>query len=341
MIVAIAIYCVAVAAIAAGITYAVLRRRPLIDKPNERSSHAVPTPRGGGLGILGATAIGVVALGLDGHPGVLSSPPFLAVTIGGIVAALAGLADDMKALSFAIKLGAQAAAAFVAIALGLCIETIYVPGIGVWQLGWLGMVLTILWLVGMTNAYNFMDGIDGLAGGTAAIAAAFLAAILIPIHAIDESALAATFAAAALGFLFFNLPPARIFMGDVGSQFLGFGLAAIGLLAARDDTTGTIILIVPLLLFHFVFDTVLTAFLRWRRGDPVWLAHRSHLYQRATPPGTGHGRATALLCVFAAFHGLLALWMMSLPEDRRWWAFVPALGVQIVYAVTVLRRAPA
>jgi UDP-GlcNAc:undecaprenyl-phosphate GlcNAc-1-phosphate transferase len=337
VILAIVLYTAAVTALAAGATWYVAKRRLLIDLPNHRSSHVLPTPRGGGLAIVAAATAGLIALGVDGHPTVIRDPAFLGVLTGGLVAAAGGLADDIRARSYTVKLGVQIAAAGMAVALGLNIDTVYVPGIGAVMLGMLGPALTMLWLVGLTNAYNFMDGIDGLAAGTAVVGAGFLTVVLLTLRQIDESAVASTLAAASLGFLLFNWAPARVFMGDVGSQFVGFVFAALAVLMARHDPSGTLVLVVPLLLFHFIFDTVFTAFRRWRRGENVTVAHRSHLYQRLTHSGFGHGRATTALCAMGVAQGFAALWMVQVPAAMRPAAFVPALAIQIFYALAVTR----
>lgn len=337
MIVAIVIYSLVVAALAAAGAWIMARTRILMDKPNERSSHAVPTARGGGLGIVAASLIGLIALGYHGHPTVIHDPAFLGVLAGGLIAAAGGLADDVRARSYSFKLGFQVAAAAVAMALGLMIERIYVPGFGPVALGWLAPALTALWLVGLTNAYNFMDGIDGLAAGTAVVAAGFLTVALILLRQIDAGSVASTLAAASLGFLLLNLPPARVFMGDVGSQFVGFAFAALAVLMAREDPTGTLIYVVPLLLFHFLFDTVFTAIRRWRNGENVTLAHRTHLYQRLTHAGFGHGRASLALCAIGVAQGVGALWLVQSPPALRLAIFVPALALQIVYAMAVTR----
>jgi UDP-GlcNAc:undecaprenyl-phosphate GlcNAc-1-phosphate transferase len=334
-------YCAAVAVIAAVVTYAVARLRLFLDQPNARSSHKSPVPRSGGLGIITASLLGVAVLGGLGHPAVLRDPAFLGVIGGSLIAAAGGLADDIRARSFLFKLAAQVAAAAVAMASGLVIERLYLPGVGPVALGLAGPLLTFVWMIGLTNAYNFMDGIDGLAGGTAVVAAAFLTFAAITVGAANEATIACTVAVASLGFLIFNLPPARIFMGDVGSQFLGFAFASLGVLIARMDASGTLILLTPLLLFHFIFDTLVTAGRRWWQGEKVTQGHRSHLYQRLAHSGTGHGRTTALLCAIGAVQGAAALWMVHAPTELRPLAFVPALAVQLIYMVAVLRRAPA
>jgi len=337
MITAIAIYSLVVAALAAAGAWAMARSRILMDEPNERSSHAVPTARGGGVGIVLASLLGLLALSYHGHPTVIRDPGFLGVLLGALIAAAGGLADDRRARSYSFKLGFQVAAAAVAMSLGLMIEHVYVPGIGPLVLGWFAPALTLVWLVGLTNAYNFMDGIDGLAAGTSVVAAGFLTVVLIMLRQIDAGSVSSTLAAASLGFLLLNLPPARIFMGDVGSQFIGFAFAALAILMAREDPTGTLIYIVPLLLFHFLFDTLFTAYRRWRAGEDVTTAHRSHLYQRLTHAGFGHGRASLALCAIGVAQGLGALWLVQNTPALRLAIFVPALALQIVYAVAVTR----
>ena len=332
------VYCLVVVGIAAAATYAVMRLRLFLDHPNARSSHKKPVPRSGGIGIVAAALLGVGALGTVGHPALLRDPAFLGVMLGGLIAAAGGLADDIRARSFLFKFGAQVAAAAVAMAMGVVIDRIYMPGIGPVALGLAGPILTLVWMVGLTNAYNFMDGIDGLAGGTAVVAAAFLSIAAIAAGKINEATIACTLAVASLGFLVFNRPPARIFMGDVGSQFLGFVFAALGVLIARDDASGTLILLTPLLLFHFIFDTLLTAGRRWWQGEDVTQGHRSHLYQRLAHSGVGHGRTTVLLCAIGAAQGVGALWMVHAPVSARLLAFVPVLILQLVYMVAVLRR---
>jgi len=158
----------------------------------------------------------------------------------------------------------------------------------------------------------------------------FLMFVALGVSQVDESTLPCTLAAASLGFLLFNLPPARIFMGDVGSQFIGFAFAALSVLIGRHDASGILAWAVPLLLFHFIFDTLFTAYRRWRRGEQLTQAHRSHLYQRLTHSGFGHGRTTALLCAMGVLQGIGALWMTRQPEPTRLLVFVPVLLIQIV-----------
>jgi UDP-GlcNAc:undecaprenyl-phosphate/decaprenyl-phosphate GlcNAc-1-phosphate transferase len=322
--------------LAAAITWAMARRAVLVDIPNARSSHVRPTPRGGGLGIVVAFAAGLIVLAGAGTAG-LDQPGVIGFAAGAAIMAIAGLADDIRTMSFATKLAAQIVAGLIAMAAGIVITVIYIPGIGPVELGGFGYILTLLWLVGLTNAYNFMDGLDGLAGGTAVIAGGFLCVVAVLLGEPVVAVLALLLAATSAGFLALNFPPARIFMGDVGSQFLGFAFAAMGVLLAQADTTGTIVLIVPLLLFHFLFDTTFTALRRWRRGENLAAAHRSHLYQLLNQSGLSHRQVAGAHYLMAIFQGLLALWIVGAAPSDRWLVFLALLAGQTAYAAVSLR----
>ncbi|MCM0021980.1 MAG: undecaprenyl/decaprenyl-phosphate alpha-N-acetylglucosaminyl 1-phosphate transferase, partial [Tagaea sp.] len=254
------------------------RGRFLVDTPNERSSHKVPTPRGGGVGLVLGTLAGWAWVAIP-------SVAMAGLAAGAAIAALAGLLDDRRAQGPLVKFGAQFLAAFVAMGCGLVFERVALPGLGTVELGWLGSLVTLLWFIGLTNAYNFMDGLDALAGATGAVAAIFLGFALLLIGQAPAAMLAFVLAAACLGFLAVNKPPARVFMGDVGSQFLGFAFAGLGVLAAKAEPTGLAFWLVPLALMHFLFDTLFTAARRAMAGENVLAAHRTHLYQRLNQAG--------------------------------------------------------
>jgi UDP-GlcNAc:undecaprenyl-phosphate/decaprenyl-phosphate GlcNAc-1-phosphate transferase len=321
--------------LAAAVTWAMARRAVLVDVPNARSSHVRPTPRGGGLGILLAFAVGLVGVRILAD--LPDEPRVIGFVTGAILMGIAGLADDIRAMSFATKLVAQIIASALAMVGGLVIGVFYVPGIGAVELGGFGYVVTLLWLIGLTNAFNFMDGLDGLAGGTAAIAGLFLCAVALLLGDPVVGVFSLLLAAASAGFLALNFPPARIFMGDVGSQFLGFAFAALGVLLARSDSTGTIILIVPLLLFHFVFDTAFTVLRRLRRRENLAVAHRSHLYQLLNRSGLSHRHVAGAHYAMAAIHGCVALWFIGAAPSQRWLVFVALLTAQGAYAAVSLR----
>jgi UDP-GlcNAc:undecaprenyl-phosphate GlcNAc-1-phosphate transferase len=308
---------------------AMARLRLLVDKPNARSSHILPTPRGGGIGLVVGVVAGCLWLGAESA--------WVGLGAGALVAAVAGLADDARAQGAFIKFGAQFLAAGLAMAGGAVFGIVHVPGIGPVDLGVFAGPVTFLWFVGLTNAYNFMDGLDALAASTGAVAALFAGFVL----AIDGhhalAGLAFVLAAACLGFLPLNWPRARVFMGDVGSQFLGFAFAGLGVLAANADSSGQLFWLVPLLLMHFLFDTMLTAARRAAAGENVLAAHRGHLYQLLNQSGVSHGRVSALLACFAGLQGLAAMYLSTSVAL----ALLAAFALQLAYARFVFSRARA
>jgi UDP-GlcNAc:undecaprenyl-phosphate GlcNAc-1-phosphate transferase len=306
---------------------AMARGRILVDRPNERSSHKIPTPRGGGVGLVAGALLGSLWIASP-------TPELLGLASGALVAAFAGLLDDRQAQSAAMKFGAQFVAAFVAMGMGLTFERVALPGFGTVELGWAGALVTLLWFVGLTNAYNFMDGLDALAGATGAIAAIFLGLALLLLGQAPNASLAFVLAAACLGFLAVNKPPARVFMGDVGSQFLGFAFAGLGVLAAKAEPSGIAFWLVPLALMHFLFDTLFTAGRRAIAGENVLAAHKTHLYQRLNQAGFSHGRVAAFLAAMAAIQGNAMLWLFDAP----WPAMLFPFALQLVYARWVLGR---
>lgn len=274
------------------------------DLPNERSNHDRPIPKSGGIAFM--VPVFTLALALlfqDGHYLISQiglEPEQWAIFIGLIsVVFLSALADDIWELSPLIKFVAQ----FVA-GLGFVIwvahaQSISVPGLGVFQLGVAGYGLTVLWIMFFMNAYNFMDGINGIAGGTAVIASLFFAVIAFQDGATGLALLSFGLGFAILGYLPYNFPKAQIFMGDTGSQSVGFLLASFCVLGASNEAYKIPLFIMPLLFFPFLFDVFLTLFRRARKGKKVWHAHREHIYQLCIKIGCGH--ATVSLAYFALF----------------------------------------
>jgi UDP-GlcNAc:undecaprenyl-phosphate/decaprenyl-phosphate GlcNAc-1-phosphate transferase len=270
--------------------------RRLTDVPGSRSSHSKPTPRGGGLGIVLSTlAGGLIYWALESRAVVPGWAAFLASAA--LVSAVSWR-DDLGSLSNSIRFAAHAVAAMVTMMFAGWFGTIQVPLFGQAHLGIFGILLTFLWIVGLTNAYNFMDGIDGLAGGQAVVAG--LGWAILGWNAFQpEIALAGLLLAAGSGgFLFHNWPPARIFMGDVGSCFLGYTLAVLPLLFAPDPAADPFSAALPLTAALFVwpmlFDTAFTIIRRLRRGENIFTAHRSHLYQRMVIAGMSHAEVSLL-----------------------------------------------
>jgi len=261
-----------VPALAAFAAIALLRRSRwaalLADTPNERSLHSVPTPRVGGLGLM-AGALPVGALFADGPLSVLFA-------CAGLLA-LVSFADDRQSLPIEVRLPAHLAAASMAVL------AIAAPGAGHPGLGAVEATVAVAALVWMTNLFNFMDGSDGLAGGMGSIGFAALSAAAAGAGAMPLALGAAAIAAASLGFLAHNFPPARVFLGDAGSVPLGFLGGALGLYGML---SGAWPWWFPLVVFSpFIADATVTLLRRALRGERFWRAHRSHYYQRLVLAG--------------------------------------------------------
>ncbi len=280
-------------------------RRNVLDIPNERSSHSAPTPRGGGLVIVIVSLLGyaAIAIGLD-------APFSVGFFVGAIIISSVSWLDDLYSIPFWSRLIAHVAASLVLVWDAGVLQTIWVPLLSVEiQLGYLvGLVLTVLWVVWLVNAYNFMDGIDGIAALQAVIAGIAWAVILYALDIPGASLFAAILASSSLGFLIHNWQPARIFMGDVGSAFLGFTLAAMPLVArtgTRDEMSGLPVFAL-LLVWFFVLDSVFTLVNRALQGERVWEAHRQHLYQRMVIAGRQHATVSLIYGSSAALLSLMA-----------------------------------
>ena len=320
-------------------TYVVLRLE-ILDEPNHRSSHDRPTPSTGGVAIFIGFASGLAVVWLVSDQARLSTFHLIGFALAASVIALVGFLDDLKMLkTFKVKLAAQILAAMVLLAFGIVFSRVSLPLYGAFDLGWAGYPLTVLWVVALTNFFNFMDGLNGLAGGVAVTVAAFLCAVTYVEGSFFVYMLCYVMAASTAGFLVFNFPRARLFMGDVGSQFIGFTFAALAVIAAEIDASRTSFLVVPLLFFNFLFDTVFTFFRRALRGEDVTQAHRTHLYQLLNQLGWSHVRVSLLHYTMTALQGIGAFVMIGLGPDTRMMVFLPFIGLQIVYATVVMTAA--
>lgn len=282
----------------------------LLDVPNERSSHSQPTPRGGGLPlILVALVIWVWSQGVDG---MLGFPPAMALVIGTLLVALVSWIDDLQTLPFRTRLSVHLLAAAIVLWNAPPPSAVPLPGIGDVPLGVLAWPLALIWIAGLTNAYNFMDGIDGIAGGQGLVAGLGWVALGLTFHANFIAALGALLAVGCAVFLLFNWNPARIFMGDVGSATLGFLFAAIPFVfnAGAWTPERSFWIVGVSLVWPFVFDAGFTLVRRWRRSEKLTDAHRSHLYQRLVIAGWGHAPVSGLYILWAATTGA-AGWLMA------------------------------
>jgi len=284
-------------------------RQRLLDVPNERSSHTHPTPRGGGLVIVVLSTLGLV-LGWLFNPA--WAPVILVVYLVGawLIAAVSWL-DDLRSLPNRMRFAAHSLAALLAIVAFGYWRVVSIPLVGPFDLGWLGLPVTFIWIVGLTNAYNFMDGIDGIAGGQAFVAGIGWAILGWLAGQPLVGMLGLLLVASSLGFLGHNWPPARIFMGDVGSAFLGYTFAVLPVVAAQHNFR--LALAGVLLVWPFVFDAAFTFLRRLRNRENVFAAHRSHLYQRLVIAGYSHRFVSSLYIVFAAIGALFAVgWTLEI-----------------------------
>jgi UDP-N-acetylmuramyl pentapeptide phosphotransferase/UDP-N-acetylglucosamine-1-phosphate transferase len=309
-------WCVAALVVAGMLTRGLIgwtAARGIIDTPNARSSHTRVTPRGGGLAIV-AVVVGVAIVIVALRPQEL--PRVAGAVVPALMIAAVSWLDDVQSLRnrtrFAVHLAAAVAAA---VALGP-VARVDLGSFGMLRFGPLAWPLTVLWIVGLTNTFNFMDGSDGIAGITAAAVAAGLAAAAAACGAGAVAVIAAAFAGASLGFLTCNWHPARIFMGDVGSAFCGFLLAVLPM-AVRADAVPEVLPVAALALWPFIFDTVFTLVRRLRAGENIFQAHRSHLYQRLVIAGWSHRAVAGLYGGLAAFGAAVAVTPLLDPTARR------------------------
>ncbi len=293
-------------------------RSNLLDIPNPRSSHTRPVPRGGGLAIVVISLIGLITIWIL-RPAWPWSTLFVYVS-GAALIAVVSLLDDLGSLPNWVRFAVHGlSAALVILGIGYW-SRVDLPLLGTLNLGWLGLAITFLWIIGLTNAYNFMDGIDGIAGGQAVVAGLgwIVLGWLGNQHLV--AALGLLLAASSLGFLGHNWSPARIFMGDVGSAFLGYTFAVLPVVMAQYDPRFALAGV--LLVWPFVFDTVFTFLHRLYNRENVFTAHRSHLYQRLVATGFSH-KIVASLYIGLAIIGLVC--SVALVMEWRWADYLTAI----------------
>src|ERR1019366_5580448 len=276
----------------------------VMDTPEARKAHDRPTPKGGGAGIVVAFLVGLLLLYRFGEFARLANEYFLGVIAASIAIAVVAFLDDLYDWPFTVKLGIQALAALVAVGTGIYIHDYRIPNVGPVYVGWIGPPITLAWLLFTTNAVNFIDGLNGLASGVTLIACGFLVYFSAGYGSWFCYAASGMLAAGLLGFLPFNFPRARIFMGDVGSQFCGFMIAVLGVVASRFDGASLSFLLVPMLLSGVLFDVAFTLARRGLEGERVTQAHRGHLYQVAQRSGVPAVAVTLIHWGFAVFGGL-------------------------------------
>ncbi|OCS86819.1 glycosyltransferase family 4 protein [Caryophanon latum] len=275
-----------------------------VDAPNHRKVHARIMPRLGGLAIYFAFLIGYIFLkvttGFETEYGT-------AILIAATIIVITGVIDDMREISAKAKMLGQFAAALIVVFVGgIQIEVINLPFGGTIDFGLLGIPLTILWIVGITNAINLIDGLDGLAAGVSTIACITLAVMAMIMGNGFVIAMASILAAASLGFLLFNFHPAKIFMGDTGALFLGFMISVIALLGFKNVTI--ISFIIPIIMLGVPISDTFFAIVRRLRTGKKWSdPDKSHLHHCLLNQGFTHRQTVLIIYGIAAMFGLAAI----------------------------------
>jgi UDP-N-acetylmuramyl pentapeptide phosphotransferase/UDP-N-acetylglucosamine-1-phosphate transferase len=277
-------------------------RRGWFDIPNERSQHREPVPRGGGIIIAAVGLISYVTISI-----LTATPLSWGYLLGSIIVVGISWADDLYSLGFTVRFLVHVLAAVIIVVSEGYWTSVGLPGSAPLQLGLAGAAVTTIWIVWTINAYNFMDGIDGMAGLQAVIASAAWATLAWLSGASGLTYYSAAIAAVSVGFLIHNWSPARIFMGDVGSAFLGFTFASMPLLFATGSGYDPALpVIAALFLWPFMFDSGITRLRRALRGIRFWEPNREHYYQKLVESGLrvpavafGYGVLSLLISGFA------------------------------------------
>lgn len=307
------------------LTRILARRLGMLDQPGLRKTHRLPVPLLGGLAMYTALAVAFLAFG---------SPDWrlegVAIVGGATLLFLTGLWDDRYGMPVWLKLAAQVVAAFVVMVVGVRVQLT-----SLWPLDWL---LTLVWIVGITNAVNLMDNMDGLATGITLVAAVFF----FVLAALEGQGLVASLAAAligaAAGFLFYNFAPAVSFMGDAGALTLGFVLAVIGIkLRFVNHPLGATWMAPIVVLGVLIFDTALVSLSRWRRGRSIFHGGSDHTSHRLTQLGVAQPRAVLTLYLTAALLGAAAIFITRASVLMANLAF-GALAAAGIAALVVMER---
>ena len=272
-------------------------RTGLVDQPGARKIHPNPIPLLGGAAIYAAF---ILALLLFVDRFYVSQ--VVSICLGATIVSFLGVWDDRNGMPPVIKLAGQILAGLILIVSGVQVQ--------LFSHVWANVALTLFWVVGITNALNLMDNMDGLSGGVSAIAATFILLLAAMSHQYLVGSLAAALLGACLGFLRYNFNPARIFMGDAGSLFLGFMLAALGIKLRFPSNVPLVTWMIPVLVLGLpIFDTTLVTISRLRRGVPVFLGGKDHTSHRLVARGWTQRETVLLLYLVCGGLGVLSMFL--------------------------------
>lgn len=308
-------------------------RNGFVDHPGGRKIHQRPMVRLGGVSIFVGTLVALLAVWWTGGFGIL--PPekeyeVWGVTIGGLAFFLIGLADDLFNLPAVTRLLMQLIVASVAWKVGVQIEFLSVPFAGLVSLPeWIGLPITVIWLVGMANAINMIDGLDGLAAGVCGIAAVVMMIVALFMHQPAAALIAAALAGGAISFLRYNFNPAQIFMGDGGAYFMGFTLAGVGVIGLVKVVTTVAVLLPYLILAVPILDISAVVVDRLRRGKSPFAADKRHLHHRLLQAGLSQRLIVLFIYSLTLWVGTLALAFSGIPSGLGY-----AIGATVILCYT-------
>jgi len=312
-----------------------------VDQPGERKVHQRPMVRLGGVSIFVGTITSLLVVWWLGGFGNL--PPekewqIWGVTLGGLGFFLIGLADDLLNLSPFTRLVMQIIVASAAWKVGVSIDFITVPTMGIVYLHWLSLPITVIWLVGMVNAINWIDGLDGLAAGVSGIAAVVMLVVALFMHQPAAALIAAAIAGASLGFLRYNFNPAQIFMGDGGAYFMGFTLAAVGVIGLVKIPAFTAVLLPYLILAVPIVDMSAVILARVSQGKSPFTADKRHLHHRLLNAGLSHRWTVLFIYCLTLWVGSLALALAGVPSGITYVCIATSLLSFAIWRVWKLSR---
>jgi UDP-GlcNAc:undecaprenyl-phosphate GlcNAc-1-phosphate transferase len=281
------------------------QRMGAVDVPKDnRRMHSHPIPRMGGLAIFFGFILSTLVF-------VPMNDQYRGMLLGAVVIVVLGIFDDIYSLKASFKFAVQIAAALIALFSGNVISALSNPNIfsqnPVWELGWLAYPVTVIWIVAITNSVNLIDGLDGLACGVSTISSMTMLVIALVVSDLPVALLMAALAGGSIGFLPYNLNPAKIFMGDTGSTFLGYVLAVVSI-QGLFKFYAIISFAVPFLMLGLpIFDTTFAFIRRIAHGQSPMHADRSHVHHRLIDMGFSQKQAVAVLYVISAILGLSAV----------------------------------
>lgn len=309
-----------------------------VDIPDERRKiHLKPVPRIGGLAIYMATLIALIASVLYiehlklAYLFLTNYREMVTIFMGASIAALVGLADDFRSLSPVQKFVGQIASSSLLLFFGLGIDFLVIPFIkGPLVLGWWTIPITLFWMVSMMNVVNFIDGLDGLAAGITGISALSFFFYLAGKEQAGIAVLSIILVGSCLGFLRYNFFPAKIFMGDSGSMFIGYLLGGIAIQGVMKSMAAMALLVPIVIMGVPVIDAFFAITRRYLTGQPLTIADNQHIHHRLLHKGMGHRGAVVLIYLWSGLLAIVGYSIGLLPSYLKWTSIVSLAGLSVL-----------